>query len=313
MKTSSPRVSIGLPVYNGMPFLVETLESLLAQTYADFELLISDNASTDETEKICRAYAARDARIRYSRQERNRGAAWNYNYVFNQARGAYLKWAAADDLCAPEFLARCVAVLDREPEVVVCYPQTVIIDAHGNPIDVDHQELDLSCPSARARFLQLMRLLQECNAVFGLIRAEVLRKTRLIGNYIASDVCLLAELSLHGKFFQVPEYLFLRRDHPEASSRKKSIELQMEFFDPTLKAHVVLPKWRRLYENAVSVERAPISWRDKVFLFGFLGYSVLLGHNGYGTELTLLAQKYAQFWRRSFHDLLPIGKERQGF
>ena len=96
-----PRVSVGIPVFNGERFLAETIESILAQTFKDFEIVISDNASTDRTEEICRSYAARDPRIRYNRNDTNRGAAWNHNRVFELARGEYFKWQSHDDFCAP--------------------------------------------------------------------------------------------------------------------------------------------------------------------------------------------------------------------
>src|SRR5688572_28337892 len=95
----APLVSIGLPVYNGERFLSEALDSLLGQTLADFELIVSDNASTDRTAEICLAYAARDARVRYVRQQTNIGAIRNWNFVARQARGQYFKWASANDFC----------------------------------------------------------------------------------------------------------------------------------------------------------------------------------------------------------------------
>ena len=126
-----PRVSIGLPVYNGEKFIREAIDSIFSQTFEDFELIISDNGSTDRTQQICQAYAAQDLRIRYYRNKKNIGAARNYNLVFELASGEYFKWAAHDDLCAPEYLERCVEILDRDPDVVLCYPKTSIIDEHG--------------------------------------------------------------------------------------------------------------------------------------------------------------------------------------
>jgi glycosyltransferase involved in cell wall biosynthesis len=99
-----PKVSIGMPVYNGEPFIREALDSLLAQTFTDFELIISDNASTDGTEAICREYAAKDDRIRYVRQPENRGALANFQFVLDEAVGEYFMWAAADDIRAPDCL-----------------------------------------------------------------------------------------------------------------------------------------------------------------------------------------------------------------
>ena len=129
-----PRVSIGMPVYNGAAFLRESLDSLLSQTYEDFELVISDNGSTDGTQNICRAYATEDVRIRYYREEENRGAAWNYNRVFELARGEYFKWAAHDDVHAPTFLERCVEVVDNNPDVLWCFSRHTHVDCYGRPL-----------------------------------------------------------------------------------------------------------------------------------------------------------------------------------
>ena len=104
MVSASPRLSVGLPVYNGETYIGQSIESLLGQSYEDFELIISDNASTDSTADICRHYGKQDPRIRYVRQPRNIGLSPNHNFVVQQARGEYFKWAAADDLCAPTFL-----------------------------------------------------------------------------------------------------------------------------------------------------------------------------------------------------------------
>src|SRR5919112_5909956 len=105
--TARPRVTIGLPVYNGERFLEQALDGLLAQTFTDFELIISDNASTDRTPEICQAYAARDSRIRYVRQPENIGAGPNHNILVPMARGEYFKWASHDDLYDPDLVAKC--------------------------------------------------------------------------------------------------------------------------------------------------------------------------------------------------------------
>ncbi len=135
-----PRVSVGLPVYNGADYVAEAIKSILGQTYQDFELLIQDNASTDATENICRAYAARDPRVSYVRNLRNVGAAANYNLVFERARGHYFKWAAHDDVCAPDFLVRCVGALDRDPAVVLCCGQTRLINDDGSPVAYNSEQ-----------------------------------------------------------------------------------------------------------------------------------------------------------------------------
>src|SRR6202011_3838576 len=136
MKSVPPTVSIGLPVYNGERYLRETLDSILAQTYHDFEVIISDNGSTDATEQICREYTARDSRIRYHRSAVNRGAAWNYNNVTALSNGKYIKHAAADDLLMPTYLERCVATLEHDQSMTVCHSRSKFIDEDGRSVPV---------------------------------------------------------------------------------------------------------------------------------------------------------------------------------
>src|SRR6516162_7514022 len=127
-----PRVSIGLPVYNGEKYIHLAVESLLQQDYTDFELIISDNASTDATQEICEELAAKDARIRYSRNATNVGASKNFNHVFEVSNGEFFTWAAHDDVHLPGFLRRCVDVLDQaRSTVVLVAPGTEIVDEKG--------------------------------------------------------------------------------------------------------------------------------------------------------------------------------------
>src|SRR6516162_7057649 len=126
VRKSAPIVSIGLYVHNGEPFLEQTLVSILVQTFADFELIISDNVSTDRTAEIAQAYAARDPRIRYYRAEHNMGGGWNMRRVLVLATAKYFKWAAADDVLRPDFLRRCVDVLDGDPGCVLAHTQTTV-------------------------------------------------------------------------------------------------------------------------------------------------------------------------------------------
>jgi glycosyltransferase involved in cell wall biosynthesis len=265
MSENKPRVSIGLPVRDGENYLAETLDSILAQTYSDFELIISDNASTDRTEEICRVYAARDERIRYFRNEENLGAAENFNRVLGLSAGDYFKWAAHDDLCAPEYLARCVGVLDREPEVVLCYPKTRIIDGQGEFVEDYFDGFHLDSPKPHIRFRDVFRAPGLCNPVFGLMRARILGQTALIGNYAASDRVLLAELALHGRFYEVPEYLFLRRGHPQRSLAANVTDSEIAaWFDPAMRGKVLLPRWRRLLEYLRAARRAPLSRTERI-------------------------------------------------
>ena len=288
MNTSTPRVTIGLPVYNGQNYLAETMESLLAQTYTDFELVISDNASTDRTETICREYAVRDERIRYYRQEENVGASANYNRVFELARGVYFKWAAHDDLLAPTYLERCVAVLDSDPDVVLAYTQAKAIDDQGQVVKVYPGKHHFSAAAPRERFYEFVLDPHPVVAVFGLMRRDVLGRTRLIGKYAGSDRPLLSELSLLGKFYEVPEHLFFYRFHEEQSwGGNKSPQAQQAWYDPRRADKITFPQWRLLREHVRSIERSPVGLADRASCYLYMGYWMVKNRRRLGRNLLL--------------------------
>jgi glycosyltransferase involved in cell wall biosynthesis len=259
-----PRVSIGLPVYNGERYIVEALDSIVSQTFTDFELVISDNASTDATVEICEEYSSRDDRIVLHRNETNRGAAWNYNRVFALSRSEYFKWASHDDRCVPTFIERCVAALDANPDVVVSYPRTTVIDAAGEVIEMDEDDLPLDSPDVVRRFAGCLNPMKLChNVIFGLMRRSVLLKTNLIGTYLASDRRLVAELSLHGPFEEIPDRLFFRRKH------KANIGValkDLQFYRPGMRRRFVMPEWRLLGEFLKLARGAPFGTREKMRL-----------------------------------------------
>src|SRR5207247_900295 len=266
---ATPRVSMAVPVYNGERYLGEALDSLLAQTYHDFELIICDNASTDGTGEIARSYASMDERVRYVRNERNLGLAGNVKRAFQLSSGEYFRWHAADDVCAPQFLARCVAVLDRHPAVVLAYPRTKLIDADGRVTAASDDGLHLQAARPSVRFQQLLERVGYVNAQFGLLRAEVLRRTGLLGSYPAADVVFVAQLSLHGTFWEVPSFLFYRRFHPGAASRMDRAQLRV-VWDPTSRRRVHLPEWRYLLELARAIAWAPIGFAEQLRAGRFL-------------------------------------------
>jgi glycosyltransferase involved in cell wall biosynthesis len=267
--TPTPRVSIGVPVYNGARFLALTLDSLLAQTYREFEIIIGDNASTDRTEEICRAYAAKDPRVRYVRHEHNLGLARNYMRLLELARGELFRWAAADDLSAPEAVQACVAALDRDPRAILAYPKTTLIDETGKVLEDYEDNLDMPDARPSVRFRLVLSRLALCNAVFGLMRTAVLRQTRGMQSYVPSDVALLAELALYGRFIEVPERLFFRRFHPQASSALKGAAKQ-SLFTPGVSGTDTGNEWRQLREMTISMMRAPIPATEKLRVGAYL-------------------------------------------
>lgn len=271
LSANTLRVSLGMPLYNAERYLALTLDSILAQTFTKFELVISDNGSTDHTEQICRAYAAKDGRIRYYREEINRGAAWNHNRVFALSRGEYFKWASYDDLLAPQFLESCAAVLDKDPAVVLCCTTVMDIDEHGKAMGIKSSKAS-QCSAPQDRFRALLYKAHTCEEIYGLMRYGDLARTPLIGPFTGSDQNLLAELALHGRFYEVPEVLFFHRWHskstyilwPDATQR-------WLWFDPRAEGRVFSPYWTQLFAFVSAIFRASINWRQKSLCYLRLG------------------------------------------
>jgi glycosyltransferase involved in cell wall biosynthesis len=296
--STSPRISVGLPVFNGERYLAATLESILAQTYADFELIISDNGSTDATQRICAVYAAQDSRIAYHRHDENRGAAFNFNFVFGLARGPFFKWAAYDDLLAPTFLERCLEVLEREDAVVLTYPQTNRIDAEGQFMEHYADGLDLREPTAPGRFRKFLATPGHCHPVFGLIRTDILRQTPLIGKYPGSDRNLIGEIALRGQIAEIPEYLFYRRHHPDISFTIEKTQSEIaEWFDPASKGRLIFPHGRRFIEYFKSIQRVPMSWADRIHCGVLVGRFALYPKRwmGIGDDIQTVVKKSLRF------------------
>lgn len=291
MTRDKRRVSIGLPVYNGERFLREALDSLLAQTYSDFDLVISDNASTDQTEAICRAYAGKDRRVRYYRNKENIGAAYNYRRVFELSNAKYFKWATADDLCEPQHLARCAAVLDSDPSVVLAYPKARFIDEDGRVLDVHDPGWDLQSEAAHERLRYVLFAGHWVNAIYGLMRADALSRTRLLASYPGGDYRVLTELVLLGKFVELRDYFFLRRLHRGASSQNKALAWQVAFYTGSSQ-HLAMPAWQRTLDDFTTIMRSHLRLRAKSSLLGSLLRRMCWQREGLSQELKLACKYY---------------------
>lgn len=268
---NSPRVTVGLPVYNGENFLEESLEALLAQTFDDFELIISDNASTDATPRICQAYAKHDARIRYVRQPRNLGGAPNQNLLTDLARGELFKLAAHDDLYGPELLERCVDALDAHPEAVLCHVGMAYIDASGDIIADYDYTMATGSRSPAERFRSLL-FTDGGDDEYGVIRTSVLREVTPEGSFYNPGRPFVAELALHGPFEQVPEVLYFRRDHPGRGDRSPTVKALCTRLDPRREGHStarLLAEYVGAYFRAV--HRAPLSTRERLDCYFAVG------------------------------------------
>ena len=278
----TPKVSIGLPVYNGEPYLRQTLDAILAQTYENFELIICDNASTDATEEICRRYAARDKRIGYYRQQHNIGATGNFNQVFQLSSGEYFKWAAHDDLIALDYLDWCVEVLDCDRSVVLCHSQVQIINEWGEFLCNYNIKLHTDSHNPVKRFHDLLSH-HLCYPIFGLIRASTLKQTSLMGNYGHTDGVLLASIALEGRFYEIPEPLFFSRNHPHSSmsmffpeylslasgdcrlaNKIPDYYAYAAWFDPAKQRQAIFPHWRIFWEYCRCIWHSSTSVRVKI-------------------------------------------------
>ncbi len=298
MRKHAPRVSIGVPVYNGARYLGEALESLLQQTYEDIEIIISDNASTDATEEIATSFAARDSRVRYHRLPENIGAAANFTRVLDLARGEYFRWAAADDLSAPEFIERCVSVLDREPDVVQAYPRVKLIDECGAVIREYHDNLHIVAERPSDRYIQVLERIGLCNAIYGVMRTSVLRKMPPLGAFEGSDIPWQAEIALHGKIWEVPEYLFFRRMHRDAQSSMSTDARQLHY-DPESAGKPVMRHWRHAGARLGAAVRGPGGPGDRARLLGFLARDVIWSRDRFAREIVAYARYMLSRRRRS--------------
>lgn len=219
---ASAPIAVGLPVYNGEPYLTTALASLQQQRDVDFELWIGDNCSTDGTEEICREAARQDERIRYRRRERNLGSTGNHNRLVHESSARFFTWAAADDAYEPDRLRKMFDALADRPDAVLAFTSARQIDAAGetvghwnNPCRTDHAD-----PVVRIR--DLIGLEHENYQCYGLFLRDVLTRTHLLPPVKNNDRILIAELALYGRFVEIREELLLHRLHDQRLTQSVS-------------------------------------------------------------------------------------------
>jgi len=312
-----PRVSVGLPVRNGEKYLRRALDCLLAQDFGEFEIVISDNASSDGTQEICNDYAARDPRVRYHRSESDRGLAWNHNRTFELARGPYFKWAAHDDEHEPTYLSSCLAVLDADESVVCCHSASVVIDETGAELRRWPARPRTASPATHVRLREVLRP-HPASLMYGVMRADALRRTGLHRPFPDSDHALLAELALLGRLVEVPEPLFRRRSHPESSIRAfPTARARWRYFTGQAGAPRSLPGWPLNREMIRIVHRSPTHGRERALCWlalarWFLRKPPRLAARGLETALTAAGREdAAAYVRRPWRLLSGVrGKRR---
>ena len=232
--TKVPQVSIGMPVYNGAKFIHEALDSLLAQTFADFELIISDNASTDETEAICREYAAKDERIRYVRQTENRGALANFRFVLDEAVGEYFMFAAADDFWSPNWLEELLPLIAKQ-DVVLAFGASVKTDSELRYIGRRKiYNINSRFPSIRMLHYFFIDESGKGNPWYGIFKTSVIKTHGILddgGVNFGLDFRHLFSLSFIGKFASAPNCFLLKRNTiPGLRRHKHSLPILFGLF-----------------------------------------------------------------------------------
>jgi glycosyltransferase involved in cell wall biosynthesis len=262
----SQRVSIGMPVYNASAYLRTALDAVLCQTFEDFELVVADNQSTDDSAEICEEYARRDSRIRFSRNPVNIGANGNFTHTLKLARFPYFMWTSSNDYIAPTYLEKAVAVLDARPDVVLCCARPRYFAGTPQSFHEVDDPMTIEMDSPVERFVALLERITINNAMHGLIRTEQLRATMPLRSYYSSDNVMVAQLALAGRFVQIPEPLFYRRFEQAAATEMMTPEQLSHFYSPGRSKRMRLQVWKLHGGLWALLGRARLSLPDRLSL-----------------------------------------------
>jgi glycosyltransferase involved in cell wall biosynthesis len=262
---SSHLLTVGMPVYNGARWLEESVESILSQSFSDFELFIADNASTDETEAICHRYAEADARVRYYRHPSNQGALRNYNDVFGMTTSKYFKWASCSDLCKPTLFERCIEILEAHDEVVLAYAQTVLFSSITGEERLFYQNLTLEDDAASQRIGIAFDWLEGLNNAYnGVFRRSALVNMMPYKEARGFDINLMLEMSLYGKFIEIYEPLFYRRYETESTGEQLNDAGRLSFFGADHMEYGRLQRAMRQLDRFAMPFRTPVPFLEKL-------------------------------------------------
>lgn len=305
--TAQPTVSLGLPVYNGEKYISEAIESALSQTFTDFELIISDNASTDATRSICEVYAKKDPRICYVRQSTNIGAAENFNFVLRKSCGRYFKWCAHDDFFGPDFLAACVHHLDENLGAVGAFPKCVrLVDSTGLVITEGSADLQVRDNNGAVRFAKIAPKSRSIPimSLFSLYRRDALSQTSL-GSFQSSDRVLISEMLLYGNIDFLEKSYFAFRTHPEQYSARmmEGQDFCISWFDPKADGKVVFKQIQYVSEFLKISMRAKLSFRDRLTMMGGVGKLI------FAQRRQLVKEMLVPLYRNG--KLTPLGEKFQ--
>ncbi len=228
---TKPLVSIGMPTYNSARFVEDSIAALRAQEYSNVELIISDDGSTDATPSICEAAARDDPRITFIAGP-HAGERHNFNVVLRRATGEYFMWAADHDLWDPRYVLDCVEALERDPGAVLAYARSQLIDARGRYVEDMNDHLEVTADRASRRYRRLIWDLNNCNAIYGVVRRRVLQSTGGYSRHPSPDHLVLAKLAIAGRFIQIPKMMYSRRENRPNYSVEHQRRRQAMDLDP---------------------------------------------------------------------------------
>lgn len=292
--------TIGVPVYNAARYLRGALDALLAQDYPDFELIISDNCSTDETGEICREYAARDPRVRLYRAERNMGPIWNFLRVYKLARGEFFMWAAYDDLRHPQYLSRCVEALHANPRAIACFSGFKLINEDGDDVtDVFPGRVVQPVGATAAERIRALAQSTYWIDIYALFRTPALEGSSIESPIWGADVVALCELCLKGDVVSVPEPLFSYRVFSA-----KTVDEMVKHIDPQ---GGVPASWNHLAVEMInSVWRAPLRFAEQLKLSALVFKEMCLRNAALNVEIRTEGLRYVRRVFSSGHHLCAL-------
>lgn len=230
------KISIGLPVFNGEKFLRKRIDSILNQTYSNFELIISDNASTDKTRLICEEYTRKDSRIKYFRQKKNMGATWNWNFVLKQAKCRYFFWAMVDDLINAQFLEKNLEFLLTKSNYVASVSK---LELFGE--ETDYVKINSYDGIFKKNWKKIRRHFRKTNissftgiyekkikdylkkdklnvCTFAIFKTNVLRKCLIDKKFVGNDKAMILKVLKYGDINVIDQILMYKYDGGTSTS-----------------------------------------------------------------------------------------------
>ena len=264
-------VNIGIPALNEERFLSQTLDSLLAQNYSNFEIIVCDNVSTDKTGEIAQGYAEKDSRIKYFKNKERLSGPENWNKVFQLASSQYFMWAGGHDLYDKSFISSCMEILEKEKDVVLVYSLTYSIDNYGNKLQIVPQYLDTRKLNLISRFNKFILASNNSSCILtGLMRSELIKKTHLMQSILAADTLFLSELSLLGYFVQIQKPLYYRREIRNETPIITAKRRIKDIFINKRKYPAIFYLFHLIYRYLVTIWQSSINFNYKTALSFFV-------------------------------------------